>query len=208
MARSIKDVIAEGRLKTFMDRRLISALSHPLREHVLAVVNERPASASEIGREIGLEVPAFYHHFEVLEKLRFIEQVEARQRRGAKERFFQARAAMLLAGQAWEVVPASLRTDMTASQIQSILDDVVGALRRGVFAASVATHVTWLPGVFDRLGWQEVLALMDETLARVMEIQDRSRKRIAATGEAGTPATIALMGFRHAPVGAVAQSAT
>lgn len=204
--RSTKDVIAEGRLKRFMDRRLISALSHPLREHILAVVNERAASATEIGREIGLKVPAFYHHFEVLEKLRFIEQVETRQRRGAKEHFFRAKAAILFNGRAWDVIPASLRTDMTTSQIQSILDDVVAALRKGAFAASTATHVTWLPAVFDGLGWREVMALMDETLTRIMEIQTRSRERIAVTGEAGVPATIALMGFRHAPMGSEVQS--
>jgi DNA-binding transcriptional ArsR family regulator len=195
--RSTKDVIAGGRLKRFMDRRLISALSHPLREHILAVVNERTASATEIGREIGLKVPAFYHHFEVLEELRFIEQVKTQRRRGARERFFQAREAILFDDRAWEVIPASVRADMTVSQIQAILDDVIKALRGGAFTSSAATHVTWLPGVFDRLGWREVLTLMNETLSRIMKIQQRSRKRIAVKGEVGIPATIALMGFRH-----------
>jgi len=204
--RSTKDVIAEGRLKRFMDRRLISALSHPLREHILAVVNERAASATEIGREIGLKVPAFYHHFEVLEKLRFIEQVETRRRRGAKEHFFRAKATMLIDDRAWLKVPASVRSDAMVSYIQFILDDVARALRGGVFATNAATHVTWLPGVFDRLGWKECMALMNETLARLMDIQRRSSERIASTGEPGVSATIGLLGFETSPTGLGVQS--
>jgi DNA-binding transcriptional ArsR family regulator len=194
-ARSIKDVIASGKLKTFIDSRLIKALSHPLREHVLAVLNEKVASTTEIGREIDLEVPAFYHHVETLEKLGFLERVESKRRRGAKEHFFRAKATMLFDDEAWEKVPPSVRADLAGSYIWTILDDLVKALRNGAFGASPATHSTWLPGVFDKLGWRECLALMNETLARMVEIQKRSAKRIAMSGEPGIPATLALLGF-------------
>jgi DNA-binding transcriptional ArsR family regulator len=204
--RSTKDVIAGGGLKRFMDRRLISALSHPLREHILAVVNERSASASEIGREIGLAVPAFYHHFEVLEELRCIEQIDTRRRRGARERFFRAKATMHIDDRAWLKIPASVRSDAIVNYVQFILDDVVKALRGGVFATSAATHVSWLPGVFDGLGWKECMALMNETLARLMEIQRRSSERIASTGEPGISATIGLLAFESSPISLGAQS--
>lgn len=197
-ARSIKDVIAEGKLKTFIDRRLIKALAHPLREHVLAVLNERPASTSEIGREIDLEVPAFYHHVETLEELGFLERVESRRRRGAKEHFFRAKEVMLFDDRDWEKVPPSVRSDLVGSYIKSIMDELVRALRSGAFRAR-ATHTSWLPGIFDRRGWQECLALMNETLVSVTEIQKRSGERIAATGEPGIPATIALVGFGTTP---------
>jgi DNA-binding transcriptional ArsR family regulator len=194
-ARSIKDVIASGKLKTFIDRRLIKALSHPLREHCLAVLNERTASTSEIGREIDLEVPAFYHHVEMLEELGFLERVESRRRRGAREHFFSAKAAVFFDDGDWRNVPTTIRSDLMTSYIQSIFRDVIGALRSGVFAASSGTHISWLPGVFDKLGWQECMALMRETLIKLMDIQKRSGERIAITGEPGIPATIALMGF-------------
>jgi DNA-binding transcriptional ArsR family regulator len=193
-ARSVKDVIAGGKLKTFIDRRLIKALSHPLREHVLAVLNERVASTSEIGREIDLDVPAFYHHVELLEELGFLERVESRRRRGAEEHFFRAKATMFFDGQDWEKVPPSLRSDIIGSHLRSIMDELVGSLISGAFRAQ-ATHTTWLPGIFDKLGWQECMTLMNETLARVVEIQKRSRERIEITGERGIPATIAMMGF-------------
>jgi DNA-binding transcriptional ArsR family regulator len=198
-ARSIKDVIAEGKLKRFIDRRLIKALSHPLREHLLAVLNERVASTSDIGREIDLDVPAFYHHVEVLEDLGFLERIESRRRRGAKEHFFRAKSTLLINDGDWWKIPVSVRSDLMVSQIQSLLDDIVGALRSGAFAANAGTHATWLPGILDKLGWQESVALMNETLARMMAIQKRSRERIAVTGEHGIPATVAVLGFGTSP---------
>lgn len=194
-ARSVKDVIAGGKLKTFIDQRLIKALSHPLREHCLAVFNERVASTSDIGREIDLDVPAFYHHVEVLEELGFLERVESRQRRGAREHFFRAKSTLSIDDSNWWKVPASVRSDLLVSHIQLLLNDITGALHGGVFASRTGLHVTWLPGIFDKLGWQECMALLNETLARMMEIQKRSRERIAVSGEPGIPATVALMGF-------------
>jgi len=198
-ARSIKEVIASGRLKTFIDPRLIKALSHPVREHVLAVLNEQPASTTEIGREIDLGVPAFYHHVETLEELGFLERVESKRRRGAKEHFFRAKATVLFDDAAWEKVPPSVRSDLAGSYIWAVLDDLVKAVRSGAFGASSATHSTWLPGVFDKLGWQECMALMSETLAKMIAIQKRSAKRIAVSGEPGIPATLALLGFPTSP---------
>ena len=194
-ARSVKDVIAGGKLKMFIDRRLIKALSHPLREHCLAVFNERVASTSDIARESDLEVPAFYHHVEVLEELGCVERVESRQRRGAMEHFFRAKSTLLIDDSSWWKVPASVRSDLLVSHIQLLLNDITGALQGGIFASRTGSHVTWLPGIFDKLGWRECMALMNETLARMMEIQKRSRERIAVSGEPGIPATVALMGF-------------
>jgi DNA-binding transcriptional ArsR family regulator len=196
-ARSVKDVIEEGKLRTFLDRRLIKALSHPLREHVLAVLNEKIASTTEIGREIDLEVPAFYHHVDVLEELGFLERVESKRRRGAEEHFFRAREAVLFDDRAWAKIPVSVRSDLVGSHIRSVVDELIGALRSGAFRAR-ASQTTWLPGVFDELGWQECMTLMRETLARMIEIQRRSGERVAFAGEPGIRATIAMMGFATA----------
>jgi DNA-binding transcriptional ArsR family regulator len=198
-ARSIKEVIASGRLRTFIDPRLIKALAHPVREHVLAVLNEEVASTTEIGREIDLDVPAFYHHVETLEELGFLERVESKRRRGAKEHFFRAKATIFFDDDAWEKVPPSVRSDIVGSQVWLVLNDLVKALRSGAFTATTATHTTWLPGIFDKLGWQECLAVMSEAMAKIIEIQKRSGDRIAMTGEPGIPATVALLGFLTAP---------
>jgi hypothetical protein len=197
--RSIKEVVGEGRLKRFIEPRLIRALGHPIREHALAVFNERIASATEIGEEIGLDVAAFYSHVAALEEMGCIELVETKRRRGAKEHFFQAKATVIFDDRAWLRLPASLRSDISVEFLQSILDDVVSALKVGTFVAHGNSHVSWTPGRFDVRGWREVLALIDETLSRLMSIQHESARRMARTGESGFPVTVAMLGFETDP---------
>lgn len=188
-------MLSGGQLKRYMDPRLIKALGHPIREHALAVFNERIASAREIGEEIDLDVPAFYTHIQELKEMGCIERVETRRRRGAKEHFFQAKATALFDERAWLRLPASLRSDVCVGFLQSILNDVVRAAKAGTFANRSKKHVSWTPGLFDVRGWHEVLALIDETLSRLMAIQGESARRMARTGEPGFPVTVALLGF-------------
>jgi len=192
--RTIAEVVTEGRLKRFMDRRLIRALGHPLREHILAVLNERTASPKEIGEEIGLGVEDFYHHFEVLEKLDCIEQVDSRQRRGATEHFFRAKASLFIDDSEWGFVPRTVRSDLATNYVQLILQDARTAIRGGALGTS-DTHVTWLPADLDEPGLREQAALLNDTLASLMAIRARSAQRLAKTGGRGTPWTIAVLGF-------------
>lgn len=193
--KTIAQVIAEGRLKRFMDPRLVKALGHPVREHILAVLNERIASPKEIGEEIGLAVEAFYHHFEVLEELDCIEQVEAKQRRGATEHFFKAKTSFVIDDADWPVVPGTVRSDLSTNHIRLILQDASRAIRSGAFGASDDTHVTWLPARLDRQGLREQRGLLDAALIASMAIRARSARRLARSGERGTPWTLAILGF-------------
>jgi DNA-binding transcriptional ArsR family regulator len=193
--RTIADVIAEGGLKRFLDPRLIKAFGHPVREHILSVLNERIASPKEIGREIGLEVEAFYHHFEVLEELDCIERVDAKRRRGATEHFFKAKTSFVIDDAEWPVVPRTVRSDLSTNHIRLILQDASRAIRSGAFGASDETHVSWLPARLDRQGLREQGKLLDATLIASMAIRARSARRLSGSGERGTPWTLAILGF-------------
>lgn len=87
--KSMRELSEWDKLKTFFDPRLIKAISHPVRAHILAVLNERIASGREIGEELGADVSSFYHHIELLEKLGCIERVASRQRRGRRSISFR-----------------------------------------------------------------------------------------------------------------------
>jgi hypothetical protein len=161
--KSMQEVSESGELKTFFDRRLIKAIGHPVREHILAVLNERIASAREIGEEIGADVSSFYHHIEELEKLECIERVETRQRRGAKEHFFRARKSLFFDDAAWQQLPDTIKGDQTVSGLQLLFDDVAAALKEETFNARDNRHVSWTPGFIDVQGWDEAMELMSRT---------------------------------------------
>jgi predicted ArsR family transcriptional regulator len=194
-SKTIGQVIAEGGLKRFMDRRLIKALAHPVREHILAVLNERVASPSEIGKEIGLSVETFHHHIEVLEEFGCIERVKTMPRRGATEHFYRASMNFLIDDSQWEEFPETLKSAVSANITQEIFGDVLIALRNETFDSRRDRHASWLPVYLDEQGLQEQLLLLNETLDRSIAIHESSARRLATTGERGTRWTTGILGF-------------
>jgi DNA-binding transcriptional ArsR family regulator len=193
--KSMQELSEWDELKTFFDRRLIKALGHPVREHILAVLNERVASASEIGEELSADVSSFYHHFEELEKLDCIERVETRRRRGAKEHFFRATRSVFFDDEAWQKMPGSLKADVAASSLQLLFDDVVAALSSGTLDARDDRHVSWTPGTFDVQGWSEAKDLMNSTLGQLAAIQSAAAKRLAEGAGPKISATMAILAY-------------
>jgi DNA-binding transcriptional ArsR family regulator len=193
--KSMKELCDGKALKTFVDRRLIRALDHPVREHILAVLNERVASAREIGEEIGADVSSFYHHIEELEKLGCVERVETRRRRGANEHFFQAKRTVFFDDTEWQRLPDSLKGDLWANSVQLVVDDVVAAAKAGTFTGRRGTHVSWAPSALDAQGWDEASDLMNEALQRLIAIQEAAAVRLAKSGDVGIAATGALLAF-------------
>ena len=151
--KSMQEVSEWGELKTFFDRRLIKAIGHPVREHILAVLNERIASAREIGDELGADVSSFYHHIEELEKLECIERVATKQRRGANEHFFGpgARSSSMRRVAALRR-PRQGRCCGELVQYRSMTSSVHGG---GHLDAQDDRHVSWTPAEFDPRGWEE-----------------------------------------------------
>jgi DNA-binding transcriptional ArsR family regulator len=188
-----------GELKTFFDRRLIKALGHPVREHILAVLNERIASGSEIGEELGADVSSFYHHVEELEKLECIERVETRRRRGAKEHFFKARTSVFFDDAAWQQLPSTVKNDQAVSGLQLLFDDVVAAVKEETLNARDDRHVSWTPGFFDEQGWKEAVDLMNATMESLCAIREAAALRLTESGERGMSATLAMLAFETPP---------
>jgi hypothetical protein len=197
--KSMRELSGSDELKTFVDRRLIKALGHPVREHILAVLNERIASGREIGKELGADVSAFFHHVDELEKLECIERVETKKRRGANEHFFRAKQTVFFDETAWHSLPASIKADVTASGLQYLFDDVVSALKARTISAHDDRHVSWMPGAFDRQGWDEARQLLGQTLARLEAIQRDAAERVATGGEPEISATVAILAFETSP---------
>lgn len=193
--KSMRELCESDELKTFFDRRLIEALGHPVREHILAVLNERIASASEIGEELGADVSSFYHHVEELERLGCIERVKSQQRRGGREHFFRAKRTVFISDEAWQALPGSLKSDSMASTLQYLLDDVVASVEAETFIARRETHVSWTPGRFDAKGWKEATDLLAGALTEVVAIQEASAQRLASNEDDGIAASVGILAF-------------
>ena len=103
----------------FHDRRMnddlrdaarYAALGHPLRLQVLGSILRRPASATEVARELGRAVSTVAHHVAILETRGLIRVVTSRQVRAVRERVYAAtEAAAELVGDAQPRRAAVLR---------------------------------------------------------------------------------------------------
>ena len=181
---------------TGVDQRLVKALAHPLRVEILTILNERMASPNELSKELEEGLSQVSYHVKVLKDFECIEMVKTEPRRGAVEHYYRATSRAFLTDSDWQSLPESVKPGVSASSIQMIIDDVVGALTGGTFDARDDRHLSWTPGVVDQQGWEDAVDLANETLDRVLAIHAESAKRLAKSGEEGIPATMVVMNFQ------------
>ena len=183
---------------TFVDRQLIRALGHPLRTHILSILNERTASPSELAGELGQGLSQVSYHVGVLIECNFIELVGTQPRRGAVEHFYRAIRRSLVPSDAWQKLPASTQYGITGGILQEIFDDSGEALEAGNFGRRADSHASWTPLILDEQGWTGLSSLLAEMLERIFDLQAESSARLVAKDEAdrdAIAATVALIGF-------------
>ena len=189
----------KGKKETGVDQKLVKALAHQLRVEILTILNERMASPNELSKELDEGLSQVSYHVKVLKDFECIEMVKTEPRRGAVEHYYRATARAFLSDKDWKALPDSVKPGMSASIIKMIIDDVFGALKAGTFDARKDRHLSWTPGVVDEQGWQELVELINETLAKIIKIHAGSAKRLAKSGEEGIPVNVALMNYETPP---------
>jgi len=185
-----------------LDPNLAKALSHPLRQRILErlSVGGDEASPTQLARLLDAPVPNVAYHVRILLQLDCIELVRTRQVRGALEHYYRATAHPWFDAEQWAQLPASFRRQMLARTLREIVCDASEAGIAGGFDhpdAQVRRTIVML----DKQGWQDVAAVLEQTLSSVQQIHDESAVR-AAKGETGPPTIdteIALLLFRGAP---------
>jgi DNA-binding transcriptional regulator YhcF (GntR family) len=193
--RGSRTKLDESKLKKFLDERLIYAISHVVRAHVLAVLNEKIASPNELAKEIGVDVNYINYHFEKLEEIEFIELIRTEPRRGFEEHFYRAKETFFLDEGEVEKLPQSLSVGMSTYWLKSILADAMKALEAGTFDARSDRHLSWTPLVVDEQGWGETSAVLRGALGEVLAIHRESAQRMAKSREQPIAVTVGIVGF-------------
>ncbi len=183
---------AKPKAPALLDKRLITALNHPTRAYVLNVLTQRPASSTELAREIEEEPTSVAYHFEQLVKLGCIEEVSTKKRRGATEHFYRATVRHYFDAQAWAAVPDKDRFGIVMGVLRLVSGDLDEALKAGTVGAS-DLHISRTPMKLDNAGWTEVIVLLEATLEALIAIRERAATRMAKSGETHRIAKVSLM---------------
>jgi DNA-binding transcriptional ArsR family regulator len=184
-----------------VDRRLAKALSHPLRAHVLTILNEKVASPNQIAGELKEPLGNVSYHVKTLAELGCVELVRTEPRRGAIEHFYRAVVRPFFSDRDWKRLPASARQGISDTTLQLIWEDTSEALDAGTFDRRTDRHLSRSRLVLDEQGWSEVNELLLDTMNRVVEIEAESAKRRAGDGESGFNTKMVLMHFESATGG-------
>jgi hypothetical protein len=178
---------------------LLKAMAHPIRMHLLAILNYRHVSPAEFARERGEPVSKVAHHFRSLEKLGCIEVVETRPVRGSTEHFYRRSETIIVSDEDLLELPEEVSRLLLSTIVRGFLGRVARALSAGTLTARTDAHVTWKPVKLDEQGWKEVTEILGSAYQAVDEAEARALARMEESGEEGLVATVGLAGFESPP---------
>jgi DNA-binding transcriptional ArsR family regulator len=177
------------------DPRIIKALTHPLRIQILAALDERTASPSELADELGAPLGNVSYHVRQLAGLGLIKLVKRTPRRGAIEHHYKAVGRPQMADDAWANTSATVKDAVVGAALGDLGNAVTAAAAAGGFSRP-DVHLTRTQVKVDAKGWKDLDKELNATLARVQRISDESAKRLAKAGQDGEQAaTVAMMLF-------------
>jgi DNA-binding transcriptional ArsR family regulator len=182
--------------KDSVEQIVAKAFAHPLRVQILIILNEKVASPNMLAQQLDESLNLVAYHVRVLEKYDCIELVDTKQRRGATEHFYRATRRQLLTDDQWAQMPASLRPGMATAVLKSIFEDIEAASKAGTLEEVDDLHITRLPMVLDKPGWDEVSTLLKDMFDRLMEIQAAATERVSASDDDGILAKVHLLHFK------------
>jgi len=179
-----------------MDRRLVKALSHPLRVRILNELEQRDtASPTELADEWGESLGVVSYHFRRLYVLGYIEIVRRTPRRGAIQHHYRVRDVPRSLAAA--DLPPPVRTAMLNAQLKLLMQDLAGAVSRGAFDSPLASlsHSRLL---LDREGQHQLAGVMRTWGQRIRDIALESAARLESDASDPRPAVVALLHFEDA----------
>lgn len=189
-------------LPVLVDPRLVKALDHVLRQHILLAAVAGEVSPSDLSKALDERLSQVSYHVKVLREDcdGMIEETRTEPRRGAVEHYYRANAKTLFPAKAWRRLKKGLRAVVGAGQASDLFNDLAEALKAGKLQGA-RDHITRTPLVLDTEGERNVKAIAERATKEVENEQRATAKRMKkANGDGGnvTGCTFALLAFETA----------
>lgn len=180
------------------DPRLVKALAHPLRIRILAILEDRVASPSEIADELDAPLGNVSYHVRQLAELGLISLVRETPVRGTLEHHYKAEPRPRFTDKAWNSAPDAIKHATVSATLSQIGAEASRAAEAGSFGKDNA-HLSRIPLSFDAEGWAELSSMLDSFVGALEHIQRAAGKRLAKTDQEGEiRGELALMLFEAA----------
>jgi DNA-binding transcriptional ArsR family regulator len=177
------------------DPTVAKALAHPLRTRILASLEGRTASPSELAAELDAPLGVLSYHVRRLTALGFVKLVRRVPRRGAVEHYYTATARPRITNEAWGATPAVVKQATLGAALGQIGAYVSAAADNGGFDPP-ESHLSRSPITVDQEGWRTLAGELDALVERARVIEEESKKRLMKAEHAGQrEAAVVLMLF-------------
>jgi DNA-binding transcriptional ArsR family regulator len=184
------------------DQKYVKAMAHPLRLRILAALEHRTASPSELADELEAPLGNVSYHVRQLHGLGLLKLVKETPRRGAVEHYYRLEARPHITDQAWNAAPPIVKEAVIGGVISKASEQVNEAVNAGGFDRAEA-HLSRLPFTFDDEGFAEAARACGELVDRLKEIEELSRSRLEPKQHEGEiSALVVLLLFEAAENGA------
>jgi DNA-binding transcriptional ArsR family regulator len=185
-------------IENISDPRYVRALSHPLRVRILAILEERTASAVEISRMLDADIGVVAYHVRKLHQLGVIELERETRVRGAIQRHYRAHERPRVSDDAWEQAPQVAKQAAVDAALQQIYDYGRASNAAGGFDRRNA-HITRTALRLDAEGWDKLARSLRRVLEDVAEIEQEVAARAASGDGAVEDVGLVLMQFQALP---------
>ena len=179
--------------------RLSKVFADPLRMKILAECNMREMSPKSFYKEFGGgSLPRVSRAFDILAEYDWLEQTRTEtggKRRGAIEHFYRATESAVFDEELWPEVPDSMKGLVSWRILETFIEKVKQAMEAGTMDAREDRHFSWMPMRLDQQGWGNVIERVDTIFHWLFQEQEEANLRMAKSGEAPIPMTVALAAF-------------
>lgn len=187
-----------------LDREFLKGAANTVRNQILAILNERRGSATELAGDLGLEFAEVNYELKALLKAKLIEKAGERKRGNTTEVFYIATARAYIDPSEWPDVADPVQAGLRASLLQNLYVDAVTAVSEESYDSLedrdgfASAHMSWTPMIVDQQGWNDLMALLLKTVEKVINIQRESGERLIAEQAEGVSCTVSMLGFASA----------
>jgi DNA-binding transcriptional ArsR family regulator len=176
------------------DPRLVKGMAHPLRIHILRILQDRTASPSELADKLDAPLGNVSYHVRFLARVGLIELSGTQPRRGAVEHYYKAAGRVRVTDDAWSKVPTIVKDAITSSALEGVGRFIAEAAERGGFHRR-ETHVGRRELSLDDQGFKEMAAELAQLSDRADEIERASIERQQADHADGRSETADTAGL-------------
>ncbi len=165
------------------------------------MLDEEPSSPVVLAGKLGESLGTVSYHVRTLYDLGLLDLVSTRQRRGATEHIYQARAHPRFTGDAWEALGAVPKQRMISAILSQIHEYASRSAAAGGFDRADAQFTrTCLK--LDREGWSELAQASKTWLQEIARIERDAAKRLAGDPGAAFDAGLVILLFEALPFSA------